>query len=781
MALAVDGCDRWCRQLLEVALVLRGPTSASAIAALVRTAGGDTATVEQVEAGVERLADRLLLFLDGEGRIWVNPGLVSLLTRPCGLGPPAADLLSALSVSVLRRMVEAIGVEAAGRSKADLAAAVVAVLSDPAAVRRLLDAAPPESLRLLRQARSGQVDLPYTAWSRPTTTSGAAGPHAWLLARGLLIDPRQSYGYGLAEVPREVGLALRGGVAIPAGAPEPPPVASVAAGDPAELDRRAAARAGTTVRSVTRLLGLLEATPAATLKGGGVGSREVGRLAKALEVSTEEAFVLLEMAAEAGLVARASYQPVVPTDAADGWLDGSPGDRWLALARGWLDAPGIPSIAGRKAPTGKVAPGLVRVNGVDGRRLRHETLDLLASAAPGQRVAGDLVGAVGWSLPAVVQGLEDVVGDLVDWTVAEAAALGLASDGALTSVGRLLHAGDEAVAELASSLLVDAPAEVILQADLTAVVDAAAPQGLLDELRLLADTESAGSAVVLRFSAGSVRRALDAGRDAEQILAFLSEHAARGVPQPLEYLVTDTARRWGSMRVGGVRSYVRSEDAVLLEEAIRHRRLAKVGLRLLAPTVATSEAEPAVVLTALRDAGFLPVEEDASGATLRAQPRRERAAASVPRPGRGGGPTAGPVDVETVAKALLAAAEPDPGSEIATLFEARSADDGFDVGADPQPDHVRIAYGLDDDLDDDLDPVVLFDTLVDLLDTAAIVELRLVDAHTGRERAVTGLVVDVDLRVGLVTVEREPDGSLVTVDPDDVWGIRVLGSARGRP
>jgi hypothetical protein len=80
---------------------------------------------------------------------------------------------------------------------------------------------------------------------------------------------------------------------------------------------------------------------------------------------------------------------------------------------------------------------------------------------------------------------------------------------------------------------------------------------------------------------------------------------------------------------------------------------------------------------------------------------------------------------------------------------------------------------LDDELDD-LDPVDVFDVLVDLLGTATIVELRIDDPRTGWERAVTGLVADIDVRTGRVTVQREPDGAMVKVDPADVCAIRVL-------
>ena len=120
--------------------MLRGPTSAAAMAALVRTAGGDQVTEAQVDAGVGRLADRLLLFVDAERTIWLNPGLVEAVPRPCGLGPPVAELLSNLSVSALRAIAAALGIGDATGSKAGLAAAIAARMADGQAVRDLLAA-----------------------------------------------------------------------------------------------------------------------------------------------------------------------------------------------------------------------------------------------------------------------------------------------------------------------------------------------------------------------------------------------------------------------------------------------------------------------------------------------------------------------------------------------------------------------------------------------------------------------------------------------------------------
>ena len=77
------------------------------------------------------------------------------------------------------------------------------------------------------------------------------------------------------------------------------------------------------------------------------------------------------------------------------------------------------------------------------------------------------------------------------------------------------------------------------------------------DLRLLADQESRGGGGVFRFSAASMRRAFDAGWSADDVHRWLAEHSSTGVPQPLQYLVDDVARRHGSIRVGPAGSYLR--------------------------------------------------------------------------------------------------------------------------------------------------------------------------------------------------------------------------------
>jgi hypothetical protein len=100
------------------------------------------------------------------------------------------------------------------------------------------------------------------------------------------------------------------------------------------------------------------------------------------------------------------------------------------------------------------------------------------------------------------------------------------------------------------------------------------------------------------------------------------------VPQGLTYLIDDVARRHGQLRIGMAASFVRCEDPTLLAQAVAAAQ--DVQLRVLAPTVAISQAPITDVLAALRDAGFAPAAEDSTGTIVDIRARGAR----VPTPQR---------------------------------------------------------------------------------------------------------------------------------------------------
>ena len=178
----------------------------------------------------------------------------------------------------------------------------------------------------------------------------------------------------------------------------------------------------------------------------------------------------------------------------------------------------------------------------------------------------------------------------------------------------------------------------LVQADLTVVVPGPLQRHLAEELSAVATVESAGTAMVYRVSEQSIRHALDIGKTADELHNLFHKHSKTPVPQGLTYLIDDVARRHGQLRVGMATSFVRCEDPALLAQAVAGAE--HLGLRVLAPTVAISQAPISEVLAALQDAGFAPAAEDSTGTIvdIRARgarvpaPQRHRPHRPTPRP-----------------------------------------------------------------------------------------------------------------------------------------------------
>ena len=207
---------------------------------------------------------------------------------------------------------------------------------------------------------------------------------------------------------------------------------------------------------------------------------------------------------------------------------------------------------------------------------------------------------------------------LVRGILHEAELLGLMGSGALTQLGSAIATEQP---ELALSILGEhlpaAVNHVLLQADLTAVAPGYLAPELSEKLLLIADAEGQGPATIFRFSGDSIRRALDAGQDAETILAFLRTHSATDVPQPLRYLIKDIASRHGRLRVASSSSFIQSDDEAAIAELVQEPGAASLGLVRIAPTVLTSAASPRETARVLRELGLSPAVQEAETAVVR--------------------------------------------------------------------------------------------------------------------------------------------------------------------
>ena len=595
----VRALDQLTRLELSVldALVVAGQTPPSEVAPIVNAAP------EAVAGALERLLDLAL--------VWQAPGGLRALSGVAeGLAAGAAAGVSGL---------HPVSPEAASQDEIE---------------QRLSELSPAARAMLDHVDENGGQATAGSA--RQTVLPEDAGtPAEELLSRRLLV-PR---GGGIVQVPGEVGLAVRGGRTTRTPVDVAPEVAT-SERDQAMVDRAAAGAAFEAVRRVELLLDHWGTEPPAALRSGGLGVRELKATAALLHVDEQTAGLLVEVATSSGLLAAgadAGRNPAwLPTDTFDVWIARDVADRWATLARAWLETSRVPGLVGVRDAAGKtqnaLAPELSSVFAAESRRM---ALDVLAGLPPGE------LPATGTGTPSVVARVEWLRprrprsrADQVVWALAEAAALGVTGLGGLSTAGRSLLAGEDAKATETLDPLLPQPVDhVLIQADLTAVAPGPLESAMARRLQLVADVESRGGATVYRFTPGSVRRALDVGWTAVEVHEFVASVSRTPVPQPLTYLIDDTARTFGTVRVGHAEAFLRADDETALSELLHNPKAATLGLRRIAPTVLVTSTPIDVLLPRLRDLGAAPVVEAEDGTVHVARPDQLRA--RTPRDRRG--------------------------------------------------------------------------------------------------------------------------------------------------
>ena len=582
---ATDELDFLHLAVLDALLVLQADRTGVPVDE-VMTLIGDRAPPPAVQAALEDLRERALVWGDTEVRV-------------C---PETADALPWFPGQVVA--------EDTNRIPAELATTIDAL--DEAA-REVLE-------RLAARSPVGRTRdaAPGTPADRPVQR---------LLAAGLLrhVDAET------VILPRDVGQVLRGEEPGPVGLTPPDPIITTTTAK--DTDASAAGAAMELLRQVEVVLETLSAAPVAELRSGGLGVRETKRLSKLTGIDEQRLGLVLELTAAAGLIARGSPDPEPPDDtlsywaptvATDRFLEAPAASRWLQLATTWLELPSRPGLIGERGPDGKhyaaLSDSLYSTAAPVDRKL---LLGVLAELPVGAGVDAQTASrALIWRRPRWAGRLRpEPIGHLLD----EAHTLGLTGRGALSSPARaLLSDGEEAAVRAMAGALPDPIDYFLVQADLTVVVPGPLQRELADELAAVATVESAGAAMVFRVSEASIRHALDTGRSAGTLQGFFEKYSKTPVPQGLTYLINDVARRHGQLRVGMAASFLRCDDPALLTHAAAAPALAHLEIRLLAPTVAVSQAPIAEVLTALREAGFAPAAEDSSGAIVDLRRRGSR-------------------------------------------------------------------------------------------------------------------------------------------------------------
>ncbi|WP_149083305.1 MULTISPECIES: helicase-associated domain-containing protein [Microbacterium] len=370
------------------------------------------------------------------------------------------------------------------------------------------------------------------------------------------------------------------------GAPHPP-VAEAAAGRsrPTPLDEapaptatetvaaHAAERAFTTVGVLADILLLAREQPFALLMGGAVSAGQKRQLAEAgVDVDDVDALVALALRAD---LATPVDRLLRTTPVAEGWLRSSAAERWAHLATAFRDTlpRGVRSSAGGWVPPAAWPRA-------------HPWDPSWPEEAARQVEAARLLGLV-------------------------------AEDGSEPPWAHALGRGGTAEPSALSALL---PAEVdriFLQNDLTAIAPGPLLPSLDVRLRTMARRESAAQASSYRFTAESVAHAFAAGEDEGSILEFLGGISLTGIPQPLGYLVAQTAQRHGLVRVSvdeeTGRTRVESSDPHLLEAMAVDQSLRPLGLTAHVGSLTTKVGQD-TVYWALTDARYPATLVDRDGA-----------------------------------------------------------------------------------------------------------------------------------------------------------------------
>jgi Helicase conserved C-terminal domain len=490
----------------------------------------------------------------------------------------------------------------------------------PRAVRDILGNEPaglgpqsgsPIDFKVIAKApKAAQEILTKLTWGPPRGQVGdirkKGTPINWLLENQLLIPMDTS----TVALPREVGIFLRGNKVHQELLPTEPKLQGPQVKN-ADIERASLASIANTLRWVQELLNFWsEETPTA-LQSGGLGVRDLKKAAEHLGVEESCAAFVAELAYLAGILNVEADGRILPSTLFDLWQNKEPEDQWRDLVSLWKVTSRVAGLVGRTDSRHITALGteLDRSNAALIRKLVLELILDNPGIAPTVESAQK---AVLWRYPHR-RGIS-ITAELVEWTLREAEWLGITGSNALSAFGAKFIKDEE---NLGINAALPKPVEhILVQADNTAIAPGPLTIEVARMLSTFADIESGGGATVYRFSEPSIRRGLDHGHSGDEIRNFLAKTSKTPVPQPLEYLIADVAKKHGKLRVGYANTYIRCEDQSIISSILSDKKLEHLAFRQIAPQVLISDTESDEAMDELRRAGYFPSGENSQGAVV---------------------------------------------------------------------------------------------------------------------------------------------------------------------
>ena len=472
--------------------------------------------------------------------------------------------------------------------------------------------ASPIDFKALTKAPAAALDLlAKLTWGPPrgqVEDIGKKGtPIEWLLNNHYLIPIDRK----TVALPRELAIHLRGGKIHSEQYVTEPEVATTPVKS-ADSDRAAVAAITNLLRLVSELANFwAEETPTA-IQSGGLGVRDLKKAAEHLGIDEPLTALLAELSYQLGIITIEADGRILPTANFDIYQTKSAEEQWRELATTWLTSSRVAGLVARPDSKSVSALGgeLDRGNAV---RIRNLTLKLLERSLGHAPDAVSLVKAIAWHYPH--RRSVSMNEELVRWTIREAEWLGITGAHALSSFGDRFLKGEKKLGIAAA--LPNPVDHILIQGDNTAIAPGPLTVEIARQLSTFADIESRGSATVYRFTENSLRRGLDHGHTGEEIRSFLKEVSKTPVPQPLDYLVTDVAKKHGRLRVGTSTSYIRCDDESTIKSILNDKSLEHLRLRQIAPQVLIADAEAGDLMEDLRSANYFPAGENGQGAVIK--------------------------------------------------------------------------------------------------------------------------------------------------------------------
>jgi hypothetical protein len=445
---------------------------------------------------------------------------------------------------------------------------------------------------------------------------------AWLLERKFLVALDQR----TVILPREVAIELRDKKIHKELCAQPPEFTGTKR-EKKQVDLAAIANVSTVLRWVEELLNFWAEEPADALRAGGLGVRDLKTLSTHLGVDDACTAFIAELAYLTSLISIDANDQILPSNKFDIWLMQSPADRWQMLASAWLITSRVSGLVGRLESKNVAAlgPELDRVNA---SKVRGLTLSLLKENPEIAPDWNSFKSSLDWRAP--VRRNSSLQDELAEWTLREAEWLGITGQGAISKYGIGFLNGDDL--DLINQDLPKTVDHILIQSDNTAIAPGPLEHEISQSLAMMAEIESRGGATVYRFTEATIRRALDHGKTGDEIKSFLAKTSKTPMPQPLEYLIADVAKKHGKLRVGNTSSFIRCEDTALISQIINDKKLEILGIRRIAPEVVICEMDATDAMRILRECGYLPAGESVNGMILTGA--KSNRALTKPRPPR---------------------------------------------------------------------------------------------------------------------------------------------------